>query len=162
LFRSPPSADWKRPAFDFVAPVKAPFSYPKSSLSISVGTSDPQSTATNGVCAIEPRKWRARAASSFPVPLSPEMSTGVRVSLSREIMRSTSWMCDELPMMPSRLSAAVTLAQKLVFRDKVHFFRHALQQQAHFLHAKRFFDVVVGPQLHGVHGGFDRSMPGHD
>ena len=53
------------------------------------GASDPQSTATNGRVAMVPRKCSARATSSLPVPLSPEIRTGVRVSLSREIMRRT-------------------------------------------------------------------------
>jgi hypothetical protein len=59
-----------------VAPVKAPFTYPKSSLSINVGTSDPQSTGTNGFAALGPLLWIDRATSSLPVPLSPRISTG--------------------------------------------------------------------------------------
>ena len=62
----------------------------KRQLSISVGTSDPQSTATNGICAKGPRKWMARATSSLPVPLSPVIRTGVRLSLRRETIRRTS------------------------------------------------------------------------
>src|ERR1700678_716725 len=52
----PPLAAWKSPALVFSAPVKEPFSWPKSSLSIRVGTSEPQSTATNGISASGPRK----------------------------------------------------------------------------------------------------------
>ena len=111
----PPLAAWNRPALDFVAPVKAPFSYPNSSLSMSVGTRAPQSTATKFVCASAPRKWMARATSSLPVPLSPEINTGVRVSFSREIMRSTSCMPAEVPMIPSRFSSVLTFSRRKAF-----------------------------------------------
>src|SRR6266581_2163955 len=57
----------------------------------------------------------ARAASSLPVPLSPAINTGVRVSFSREIMRKTSWIFAELPMIPSRFSSVVTLSRKNSF-----------------------------------------------
>src|SRR5262249_54037558 len=54
------------------------------------------------------------------------------------------------------------LAQKFVFRHQTDFFRHALQQQAHLFDTKGLFDVVVSAQLHGVHGGFDGAVAGHD
>src|SRR6266581_3570598 len=92
-----------------------------------------------------PRKWMARATSSLPVPLSPETSTGVRVSFSREIMRRTSWMFAEAPMIPSRLSSVLTRSRKNAF----------------FV-TKRFFDVVVGAELHGIDGGLNGTMAGHD
>src|SRR6266852_1623679 len=57
---------------------------------------------------------------------------------------------------------ADALAQKGVLGHQANFFRHALQQQAHFFHAEGFFDVIVGPQLHGIDGGFDGAVAGHD
>ncbi len=48
--RVPPSASSKRPFRAFVAPVKAPSSYPKSSLSISEGGRAAQLTVTNCFC----------------------------------------------------------------------------------------------------------------
>ena len=69
--------------------IKCPFSCPNNSPSAMAGFSDPQSTVTNGPPARLPRKCSARATSSLPVPLSPQISTGVRVSLSRETSRST-------------------------------------------------------------------------
>ena len=44
----PPSAASTRPARDSSAPVKAPFSWPKSSLAMSDGESVAQSTVTQG------------------------------------------------------------------------------------------------------------------
>ena len=72
----PLSAEASNPSFARSAPVNAPFTCPNSSLSISVGTSDPQSTVTNGFAAFGPLKWIDRATSSLPVPLSPRIKTG--------------------------------------------------------------------------------------
>jgi hypothetical protein len=55
------------------------------------------------------------------------------------------------------------LAQELVLFDQANFFRHATEKEAKFLQrGEGFADVVVGPELHGLHRGFDRSMTGHD
>ena len=72
----PPSAASKRPVAPRVAPVKAPRSWPKSSLSISAGGDGgavhvDERLARGGGCAA----WMARATSSLPVPVSPRMST---------------------------------------------------------------------------------------
>ena len=71
----PPLASSKRPRFTPVAPVKAPFSWPKSSLSRIDSGRAAQLTATNGFPARGDLAWMARATSSLPVPLSPTMST---------------------------------------------------------------------------------------
>ncbi len=51
--------------------MNAPFTCPKSSDSRSDSGSAPQLTATNGLSRRALLKWRARATSSLPVPLSP-------------------------------------------------------------------------------------------
>ncbi len=67
-----------RPFFpDSRAPVKAPFSWPKSSASSSVSGSAAQFTATNGPWRRALRSWTQRATSSLPVPLCPVTSTVV-------------------------------------------------------------------------------------
>src|SRR5271168_4689855 len=53
---------------------RPPFTWPKSSLSIRVGTSDPQSTGIKGLAAFGPWAWIEPATSSLPVPLSPRIS----------------------------------------------------------------------------------------
>ena len=60
-----------------VAPVNAPFSWPKSSLSMSASGIAPQLTTRNGLSVRSDRSWIARAMRSLPVPLSPVMSTVV-------------------------------------------------------------------------------------
>ena len=58
----------KAPGARRVAPVKAPRTWPNSSLSSSPSGSAPQSTATKGPLRRALASWMARAASSLPVP----------------------------------------------------------------------------------------------
>ncbi len=69
--RVPRRASSKVPSRRRSAPVKAPFSWPKSSLSTRFGEIAPQFTPTKGPEARRDRSWRVRAATSLPVPLSP-------------------------------------------------------------------------------------------
>ena len=56
-----------------------------------------------------------------------------------------------------------TLAEKLVFLHEANLFRHAAQEKAQFFQRRKgLADVIVGPELHRLHRGFDRSMTGHD
>ena len=71
----PRCASSNLPSFRETAPVKAPFSWPKSSDSMSVSEIAATFTGTNGSSRRGPCRWIARATSSFPVPLSPAMST---------------------------------------------------------------------------------------
>ena len=57
------------------APVNAPFSWPKISLSISVSGMAEQLMATNGLFLRGLSSWMVRATISLPVPLSPVIST---------------------------------------------------------------------------------------
>ncbi len=77
--RVPPRASSKRPIRCAVAPVNAPFSWPNSSLSISVGGSAATFTLTSGRSARGLFAWIAWANSSLPVPVSPVRSTAVSV-----------------------------------------------------------------------------------
>src|SRR5438270_9023653 len=55
------------------------------------------------------------------------------------------------------------LAKEFIFLDQPDFLGHAAQEQAQLLQRrKRLSNVVVSPQLHGLHGGFDRAMAGHE
>jgi hypothetical protein len=67
----PPSASAKRPSRLTVAPVNAPRSWPKNSLSMSAAGMAAQFTLTSGLSLRVLAAWRARAKSSFPVPVSP-------------------------------------------------------------------------------------------
>ena len=70
-----------------MAPVKAPFSWPNSSLSSSVSGIAAQFTATNGPLARGESSWMARATSSLPVPVSPRISTGAGLGAAISISR---------------------------------------------------------------------------
>ncbi len=83
----PPSASSKRPVLRACAPVNAPFSCPKSSLSINPAGSVPQSTLTKTDLRRPLALWMARATSSFPVPVSPLISTVESVGATL----STAW-----------------------------------------------------------------------
>ena len=78
----PPCAISKRPGLSLIAPVKAPRSWPKSSVSIRVSEKSAQLTATKGW-------WRrvlswcsTLAMTSLPVPLSPMMITLLSLRLT--------------------------------------------------------------------------------
>ena len=66
---------WRRSS----APVNAPFSWPKISLSSSVSGIAAQLTATKGPRPRGDSSWSVRATSSLPVPLSPVMRTAAGV-----------------------------------------------------------------------------------
>ena len=68
-------ADSNFPALRSVAPVNAPFSCPKSSLSRSASLSAAQFKQINERFFRSLASWIALATSSFPTPLSPRMST---------------------------------------------------------------------------------------
>ena len=88
----PPSACSNLPFFLRSAPVKAPFSWPNSSLSRSDSVSAAQLKATHGPRLREASAaWRAWATSSLPVPVSPWISTvepsGPTCSIRSKILR---------------------------------------------------------------------------
>ena len=71
----PPSANSKRPSRRSVAPVKAPFSCPKNSLSIKVSEIAAQFTRMYGCLANMLLRYNSRATNSLPVPFSPVINT---------------------------------------------------------------------------------------
>jgi len=99
--RVPPSACSKRPRRVVCAPVKAPRSWPKSSLSSRSFGMAAVLMATKGP--LLPRSPRglclcsARATSSLPLPLSPVMSTVTLLWLKRPMARNTSCMAGAWP-----------------------------------------------------------------
>ena len=82
----PPSAASNFPTRSRIAPVNAPLTCPKSSLSSRFSGIAAQLTATNGPRERGDRPWMARATSSFPVPLSPRIRTVVSVGATRRII----------------------------------------------------------------------------
>jgi len=102
----PPSATSNSPRFLAIAPVNAPRSWPNSSLSISSGGIAAQLTLTNAPADTVLLRWIARAISSLPVPLSPVISTRLRVGATLAIWRRRSCMAGVLPSSSQRASTA--------------------------------------------------------
>ena len=98
------SASSKRPTRRSVAPVKEPFSWPKSSLSSNCGLRVRRSARGQSV-PFAPRcsavVQRLRAMSSLPVPLSPSMSTVARVGATCRMVSNTSSIGALVPMIVS-------------------------------------------------------------
>ena len=86
----PPSACSNGRRAGGTAPVKAPFSWPKSSLSMSPSGMAPRLTATKGAWNRGLNSWTIRASPSLPVPVSPRMSTVVAAGATSRT-RSTTW-----------------------------------------------------------------------
>ena len=109
----PLSAIWNLPARLITAPVKAPFTWPKSSLSIRFSGIAPQLIVTNGPSARGLRRCSSLAMSSLPVPVSPVMRTLMSVAATFWSLRKTSSIEAQTPMIsPNFLSwsSATSLA----------------------------------------------------
>ena len=102
----PPSAVSSCPFFCAIAPVNAPFSCPKSSLSSSVSGIAAQLIATNGRSARRLLLWIARATSSLPVPLSPVISTVESLGATRPMRRKSARITGLSPIMWCSMSSS--------------------------------------------------------
>ena len=85
----PPFASSKRPIFRPTAPVNAPRSWPKRSLSMSDAGMAAQFTLTSTASFRRLRAWMAWAISSLPVPVSPVTSTVESVGATCSTLLST-------------------------------------------------------------------------
>ena len=94
----PPLASSNFPLRCLTAEVKAPRSWPKSSLSISSEGMAAQFTSTKGAAARRLRAWSQRATSSLPVPFSPVTSTRASQGATFSISSRTRRICDDCPM----------------------------------------------------------------
>ena len=90
----------KRPARSRTAPVKAPRTWPKSSLSSSSPGRAAALTATKGPLRRGEWAWMMRAMTSLPVPLSPVMRTVDSLCCSVSMSRKTRAMALERAIRP--------------------------------------------------------------
>jgi hypothetical protein len=66
----------------------------------------------------------------------------------------------ELPMMPW---SEVSVSEIEIFLDEADLVGHAAQEEAEFVEwRKGLGNVIVSAEFHGLYGGFDRSVAGHD
>ena len=87
-----------RPAFDFLASVKAPFSNPNSSLSNNCSGILPRSMVTNGLPYRGEQRYRSLAITSLPVPFSPRIRMLASVLLSLLMVVKTSCIAGDSPI----------------------------------------------------------------
>ena len=158
----PPLASWKWPRRGSVAPVNAPRRYPKSSDSNSSSGIAAQLTATNGLSRRGPEKWRVRASSSLPTPVSPWISTVVSscaISLQeREDLEHLRALRDDVRqgeplLVPSERLAALGAQLAELERPP--------QDQQDLVGLERLDQVVLGPQPGGLDRGADGAIRGH-
>ncbi len=93
----PASASSNLPMRRADAPVKAPRSCPKSSLSSSVSGIAAQLIATKAPSRRAESAWIARAKSSLPVPLSPSSRTVASVAATRSVSARTARIAADSP-----------------------------------------------------------------
>src|SRR6185312_208774 len=102
----------QRPAVGrLIAPVKAPRSWPNSSASRSVSGNAAQLTATNALASRALPSCSARATSSFPVPLSPRMTTEASLGATAVRRLISRWISGEWPMSCASVGGAASLAR---------------------------------------------------
>ena len=111
----PPFAASNWPTRRASAPVKAPFSWPNSSLSTSSRLIAAQFTATKGWRVRALRWWSACATSSLPVPLSPRTSTVRSVSATFWIVSKTCCIARPWPTRFSKLKSRSTRSSRKRF-----------------------------------------------
>jgi hypothetical protein len=99
--RVPLSASSKRPTRSRTAPVNAPRTCPKNSVSYRSRGTAAQLTLTNGLFALLLRRWTSRATSPLPVPFSPRIKTVESVEATRSICRATVWRAELCPISKS-------------------------------------------------------------
>ena len=98
----PPEASSKRPTRSRTAPVKAPRTWPKSSVSSSSPGSAAQLTTMKGPLRRGEWPWIARATTSLPVPLSPVRSTVASLCSSEEMSAKIRVIFGELATAPAK------------------------------------------------------------
>ena len=82
--------------------MKAPFTWPKSSLSKRLSETAPMSTEMKTSPARAERRWISRATSSLPEPFSPRMRTLASVADTLAMVSKISRMGGESPMMSTK------------------------------------------------------------
>ena len=115
----PPSAASKRPIRRSRAPVKAPFSCPKSSDATSADGIAAQFTRMNAREDRGDRLWIALAISSFPVPVSPRINTVESVAATLSTAFSTFRRDCEEPTISSNIREWSNSSRRAMFSFRV-------------------------------------------
>ena len=153
----------KRPFLFWCASVKAPFTWPNSSLSRRFSGRAPQLMETNGASRRGERAWMALATSSLPVPLSPVMSTVELVGATERTMvedrrhggGDAHDAVQAVRVSELGLEEEVLLLELLALEGVAH-------DDLQLVHVEGLDQVVVGPELQGGHRGLRGAEGGHD
>ena len=148
----PPCASSKRPSCRATAPVKAPFSWPNSSLSASDSVSAAQLSATKGPAARRDLRWMRAATSSLPVPDLAEQQhgrVGRRCAVGEREHRELIRIAGQELLVGRRRPGRAPLEQS---GDEPAQRGRALE---------RFRQVVGGAETHRLDGVRDRPERGH-
>ena len=160
----PPSADSKRPRFWVWASVKAPRSWPKSSLSRRCSGRAAQLTCRKGRSRRPLSKWMARATTSLPAPLSPSMST---VVVSEPERRGRPWCAParwprSCPRWPASALAWRRSAESTAICRRVRAVARARSTAAvEGVELEGLDQEVDGAVLHGLHRHVHRAVGRH-
>ena len=156
----PPCACSKKPRLRPCAPVNAPRSWPKSSLSISSRGIAAQFTRTNGSSRRGLKRWIARLTSSLPVPLSPVMSTLARVGATRSIC----WVqALHRGARADHLVARLELGAQLGHGPREPCRPHRVADaHEHPIATQRLLEKIARAELDRQNGVLHRRVPAHD
>ena len=145
-----------------VAPVKAPFSWPKSSLSSRFSGIAAQLMATKGPLARGRELVERPAISSLPVPLSPSSSTVASVA-GRALQREHRLLERRVLAQHARQPVAplVVLLQQHQLGRHAARLDGAVEQQQQVVGVHGLGQEVGRPLLHGAHRVLDGAEGGH-
>ena len=122
-----------------------------------------QLTATKGLPDLLLRLWIIRAASSFPVPVSPVMSTVMSVRATSFIVSMNSFIRGDSPTKKVSCSFwLILLSRSLIPLEQALLFENTAQRVQQPLFFEGLGDEVVGPFFHGLDGRLDGTVSGHD
>jgi len=114
-----------RPRFFESAPVKAPFSWPNSSLSISVSGIAPQLTLIKGPSLRWEDLWMALAITSLPAPVSPIKRTGLESGATWRTKSITPFRPKSAPMISSPKRLLISSWRYSLWSASISLFSHS-------------------------------------
>ncbi len=150
------------PGFAATAPVKAPFWYPKSSLSSSSREKPAQLRSTKGCAARGPLSCSQRARTPLPLPVSPWMRTGVEATATRAACSESRRTTALSPRNGSGRRRSVRLRPASLTRRsrRTSMSRSTITQQRRELDGLR--QEVLGALLDRLDREVDRAVSGQD
>ena len=152
----PPAACSNFPMWRVAAPVKEPFSWPKSSDSISSAGTAAQLSVTKGPACRALFWWIVRAISSLPVPVSPWIATRDSLAATRStcaISRSISGPG------PDHFVLAEAAAQIAIFVLEMAQPQDIFDGDEKFFRRERLFQKIHGAEPRGPHRRFHAGLP---